>query len=773
MERKIVKPIWRVWMVILAMGVFLLASCSSEEEDTKVVNNQIVVPSLLEVEPTDNAEEVPLNQSIVLVFSEEMNESSMTTNSEDTTCQGSVQVSDDDFETCLQVAKTETSTDDSNRYSYELKPTSLMNAQTTYKVKVTTDLKSIDNIALLSDYTTPNGFTTGEDVTVPVVMSTTPVDESVQVGVASSIVFEFSEAMDIDSFTSESVRVTNGNGDQLPGIFTASGSTVEYIPDTRFSSSTTYVVTLGTDITSASGQNPDSEFVFSFTTGPIDVVVDYEAENTTESGVSRTFTVNLSCEPTDDVSLSLASSDISEGIVSPTSLVFTPADWAIPQTVTITGVDDALYDGSAAYSINFQAAVSDDPRYNGFEPVDILLYNHDNDLIGTQTSKIVANDGINDDRFGSSVSLGMEYAVVGAPYTDDAALSSGSAYVFRRNSENGSWLQVQELVADDAGASDYFGGAVAISGDHIVVGARYDDESGSNAGAVYFFRRNGNSWEFQTKATAAGGYAGDYLGGAVSIDGDYAAIGAIGRDDNGSTSGAVYIFKRNSVSGSWFQVDQLLAADGAESDQFGYSVAIDGAFIIVGAPYDDDTAAGSGSVYVFKKDSGLDTWSQVSKVTAADPAADDRLGWSVDISGDYALAGSPLDDGVATNTGSAMVIKRDSGYDTWSRDTKLTASDTMANDQFGGSVAIYDDYIAVGARYEDNANGSNAGAVYLFQRDTGDGSWDPLSKIVAIDGLANDQLGYAVSLFGGNILSGAYLNNNENGYYAGAAFFFR
>jgi len=776
MKGKQVKQINVFRLLALLSIIFMAASCGAGDEETKIVNNQIIVPSVLDVLPDDASSDVPLNSSIVVEFSMQINESSLSTNEQDQECSGSVQVSSDNFQTCQSLTAVATNSDSmtsDSRYQYQLKPTDLLSAQTNYKVKLTTDIKSLNNIAILNEYVTPNGFTTGDHVTVPIVESNSPLDDAVHIGVDRTVKITFSEEMDPQSFSSDNFQVVNEGGTAITGSIGIDGSVVEFTPDSRFEISTAYTVSLGTGITSAPGQNLIYAHDFSFTTAPVNVVVDYTPENTTEAAEVHTFTVYLSSVPTDDVFLTLGSSDTTEGTVSPTALTFTPSDWSTPQTVTLTGVDDddLDFDGSIAYSINFQPAVSDDPDYDGFDPVDILLYNYDNDMKGVQTATVIADDGMDDDRFGSAVSLGKDIAVVGAPNSDDTGLSSGSAYVYQRNPADGSWAQTQKLVAHDAGASDIYGLAVAVDGDNIAIGSRYDDEAGTNGGAVYFYRRNGDTWDFQMKATAAGSVSSDYLGFSVSLEGDYAVVGATGKDDNGSASGAVFVFKRNTVSGSWFQVDKLLASDGAASDQFGYTVDISGDFIIIGAPFDDDTALNSGSVYIFKRNTGLDTWTEVSKVVAATPVAEDRLGTVVSIHGDYAVAGMMLDDDVAAAAGAAVVIERDSGLDTWSRHSKLTASDGMANDQFGQSVGIYEDYIAVGARYEDNANGSNAGAVYLFKLNAG--TWEPQSKIVADGGLANDQFGTALSVYGGNILAGAYLNNNDNGYYAGAAFIFR
>jgi hypothetical protein len=102
-----------------------------------------------------------------------------------------------------------------------------------------------------------------------------------------------------------------------------------------------------------------------------------------------------------------------------------------------------------------------------------------------QKQKLTAADGASDDSFGCSVAISGERIVVGAAHDNDNGSDSGSAYVFER--EGGTWQQKQKLTATDGAAHDYFGFSVAISGERVVVGGKWDDDNGANSGAAYMF----------------------------------------------------------------------------------------------------------------------------------------------------------------------------------------------------------------------------------------------------------------------------------------------
>ncbi len=185
-----------------------------------------------------------------------------------------------------------------------------------------------------------------------------------------------------------------------------------------------------------------------------------------------------------------------------------------------------------------------------------------------------------------------------------------------------------KLVADDGEAGDYFARDVAIDGDYAVVGAPFDDnDNGEDAGAIYIFKLISGHWELQTKLMAHDGAAGDLFGYSVAIRGDYIAVGACWDDDDGEKSGSVYIFQLDDRV--WRQRAKILAEDAGEDNRFGIDVALDDDYLLVGAFFDDDAGDRSGSAYIFKYDGSH--WTQQNKLVADDAAAGDWFGVFVDI----------------------------------------------------------------------------------------------------------------------------------------------
>ena len=160
--------------------------------------------------------------------------------------------------------------------------------------------------------------------------------------------------------------------------------------------------------------------------------------------------------------------------------------------------------------------------------------------------KINASDGGPFEEFGYSVSISGDYAVVGAFADDDSGSTSGSAYIFKRAGE--SWVQEAKLLPSDGAAGDRFGHSVSISDDYAVVGANGNDDNGSNAGSAYIFKRTGTSWAQQAKLLSSDGATDDEFGASVSISGDYAVVGSRDDDDNGTNSGSAYVYKRTGTS---------------------------------------------------------------------------------------------------------------------------------------------------------------------------------------------------------------------------------
>jgi hypothetical protein len=304
------------------------------------------------------------------------------------------------------------------------------------------------------------------------------------------------------------------------------------------------------------------------------------------------------------------------------------------------------------------------------------------------------------------------------------------------------------MVAADGAAGDYFGYSVAIDGDTMVVGAYRDGDKGGTSGSAYIY--------------------------IVATSGDTVVVGAYDDDDKGTSSGSAYIFARDvagSLTAGWTQRAKLVAGDGAAVDLFGGSVAISRDTVAVGAQYDGDKGDRSGSAYIFTRDvaGSLTAGStQRAKLVAGDGAAGDEFGVSMAIDGDTVAVGAYYDDDKGSDSGSAYIYTCDvAGSLTagWTQRAKLVAGDGAAGDEFGISVAINGDTVAVGA-YRDGDKGSFSGSAYIFTRDVAGSltaGWTQRAKLVAEDGAAYDWFGYSVAISGDTVAVGAYYDDDSGG----------
>ena len=313
-------------------------------------------------------------------------------------------------------------------------------------------------------------------------------------------------------------------------------------------------------------------------------------------------------------------------------------------------------------------------------------------------------------------------------------------------------------------------GLTAVAGDEQVK-LSWDDPDDSTIDKYQHFQID------PSKLTAGDGLGGDLFGYSVAVDGNTAVIGAH-HDD--TRNGSAYVFTK--VSGVWSQAAKLTASDGAADDEFGYSVAVDGDTIVVGAHQNDaDTNDNDeGAAYVFTKPAlGWGDWSNLdtngkagltTKLTAFGAAAGDEFGISVAVDGDTILVGAYQND---SNKGAAYIFTRFRGV--WGNapvsvnhrveTAKLVAADGAANDEFGISVALDGDTAVIGARQDDTRNGS----AYVFTKVSG--VWSQKAKLIASDGAADDEFGISVAVDGDTIVVGAR-QDDDNGNQSGAAYVF-
>lgn len=376
----------------------------------------------------------------------------------------------------------------------------------------------------------------------------------------------------------------------------------------------------------------------------------------------------------------------------------------------------------------------------------------------TEVSKITASDGVSGDTFGSVVSISGSTAIASAFRHDD---DSGAVYVFEELGDD--WIEAQKLTASDGVSDDFFGFSLAISGSDVLIGADLDDDNGPNSGSTYAFQRLDDQWTEVSKLVPEQGTAGFMYGYTVSIDGNRALVGAQMDDLDGLAVGSAFLYEEN--DGIWSEVVKLTASDGESLDFFGNSVSISGNTAFVSGHGDDDLGENSGSVYVFEEQGGI--WVEVAKLNASDGDATDIFGFSLSLSGDFALIGAHVDEVNGELSGSAYVFERIDGV--WTEVAKLIPDDGGAGDRFGWSVSISGTTALVGA-WKDDDNGSDAGAAYVFQQEGAE--WVQVQKLLASDGQQGDRMGYSVAISGSTAVLGAY-KDDDFGNATGAAYIFQ
>jgi hypothetical protein len=371
----------------------------------------------------------------------------------------------------------------------------------------------------------------------------------------------------------------------------------------------------------------------------------------------------------------------------------------------------------------------------------------------TEFAQVMASDWARYRHLGRSVSISGDTAVAGA-YPDDSEQSApGWAYVYQRNHGGaGNWGEVAILSASDGADGDKFGQSVSISGDTIVVGAyEHDISYYSGCGTAYVFERDAggpDTWGQVAKLMASDAAANDNLGYAVAIDGDTIVVGARNED----VEGAAYVFVKPPTG--WtdgFETAKFKAADPIRNEKFGAAAAISGDTIVIG-DYNTPGNQAIGAAYVFEKPPG--GWvnaTETAKLTASDGAANDSFGWSVAMDGDRVLVGAPQDDDLGDDSGSAYIFEMPpGGWVNMTETVKLTAVGGVASENFGESVSIVADMALIGLP-QYWSGGIGAGCAFVF-----DGSsWVEEARLLPSDGEAYDGYAHSLCLSGDHVVIGA------------------
>lgn len=360
----------------------------------------------------------------------------------------------------------------------------------------------------------------------------------------------------------------------------------------------------------------------------------------------------------------------------------------------------------------------------------------------------------------TTLALHDRFLAMGAPYTGWTNGPAGRLYLFERT--NGQWADYSAKSLTPTGAAvDTFGYDVGLSGDVAIAGIPLDDGLGTNAGAARVLLMEHFAWSHDAILRASDGADFDNFGFSVDVSGGTALVGAHLSNAKGSDSGSAYVF--TGAGALWSQEDKLVAPDGAAGDWFGFAVSIDGDTALVGAPMDDDAGSASGAAYVFTRTGGV--WSMQQKLAASDGGAGDQFGASVVVQGDTAVVGAPFEDAGGMDAGAAYTFVRSGGV--WTQQAKLTTSDASGGDKFGVSVALDGEAAVIGARRGDGL-GSDASGAYAFARD---GSmWEEQSLLLIDRDGAIIETDIRVALSGDKALVSAF---EASGSVSGSVWIFR
>lgn len=368
----------------------------------------------------------------------------------------------------------------------------------------------------------------------------------------------------------------------------------------------------------------------------------------------------------------------------------------------------------------------------------------------TEDLKITPTDGRAAQEFGCATAIDAGVLLVGARSDGDSGPDSGAAYLF--DSSNGS--QIAKLIANDGAAGDRFGFSVAIADGVVAIGAPNDVHAGIASGSVYLF--DATTGVLQAKLLPSDPDEGDQFGYSVAVSGGVVAVGAIGNDDHGEASGSAYLF--NASSGS--QLAKLLPEEGAANQSFGVSIAMDGNTVAVGSRMYFVLGEGFtlGAVRLFDVSSG----GFLRTLTAQNGTWTDFFAESIDIDEGLVAVGAWARSIFFDHSGAAYVFDAATGEQI----SYIFPADGHDRDNFGISVSLDDGVLAIGA-HQDGDIGWVAGSAYLFDAENG----SQIDKLLASDGATFDYFGTSVCIDAGVVAIGA-IGDEDNGADSGSVYVF-
>jgi choice-of-anchor B domain-containing protein len=379
--------------------------------------------------------------------------------------------------------------------------------------------------------------------------------------------------------------------------------------------------------------------------------------------------------------------------------------FSVQAQTTPTGNSEAMMGFARAVDVADGAVFIGEPA-NVHQPGVVYIYRQTDDGWSLQ-NQLTASDGQIGDDFGSSLSADGNRILVGAP---EKAEERGGAYIFEQ-AHDGSWTEAAQIALTDTTAEGELGASVAIRGNLAFIGA---PDEGDGIGAVYVYRRaDSGTWSQHVRLANPDSTRGASFGSALAVNETHLIVGAPRQQ-----GGAVYVFASNDM-GEWELESTLASNQVSQRAGFGRSLDLHVNEVLIGAP---GHAAGSGAVFVFKRDENAKTWSVSGRLVAYDGQPRDQFGTSLAYVGTDLWVGAPNAD---NERGALYQFKRASNGKGWAGTEKLGGPERSEEDEFAGTFAVDGDVAVAGLVGADYG----AGTAAILERDES-GSWSVQTTVL-------------------------------------------
>ena len=778
------------------IGLSGLFSITAQTDQLSLSVPLLEAPALVSQSPADGATQAATS-GLTLTFNNPLDSTSLAINLTDDRCTGAFQLSADRFATCVRWGSL---AQDSSLKVVSLTPASSLSNSTTYKLKITTQVQDLSGNGLAAELTSGTGFTTVAASS----SSTTSSSSSSAASTSSTATASTGSTTAAADTTAPTVSAGTLRTSGVSGI----GLTLDWTAatdETTAASALTYQVYYSTanNLGTLAQAKANGTAANSATAG---------ISTLSLSGLAGGTTYYLNVIVTDGAGNQSLYSGTSVTTTAWVQQAYLKASNSTASTNAQYGYALSLYGDTLAVGSPFEDSGSTTLVNGSTSATDTTAFDAGAVFVylrtGTswaQQAYIKAINANTGDSFGTAVSVYGDLLAVGARMEDgtsttiingatadtaNGGVNIGAVYVYARTGT--SWAQEAYIKAGNLISAMGFGETVALGTDTLVVGTSGEDSSVTtitngttvpgdmnltyDSGAVYVYRRTGTSWAREAYIKPANTYAGAYFGFALSLSSDTLAVGAYqerslqttitngttaSADISGTAVGAVYVYKRTGTN--WAQEAYLKTPNAETGDDFGYSVALSGDSLAVGAPMEDSNlttitngatasanngSSNSGAVYVFKR-TGTN-WAQEAYLKAVNAGTSDEFGGKVALSGNslavtaYMEAsnqqsitngGTASADNSAAYAGAVYVYQRSGA--SWAQEAYVKSANLEAYDGFGGSnftsgtsLALGSNTLVVGAPGEDSnqttiTNGttasadntiSSAGAVYIYLR---------------------------------------------------------